>query len=361
MTPTESDRPDVAIRGTQVLRGLDLRFQDFEISWVGAYQPNGGLCFGSDDGRIKVTGADGRDGRTPVAIADSGEAINGVATAGQMMAVSTRCEMVLLDLNPDARGREPAKIYEGGAHGVVAAAGGLLAPLGPDGLLSMLPAYGPAHPMRVFEFLEMSINLVKVAHISGDAGADFFAGAARRDGVLSIRVGREGPIDFGNFAARDLDVVDVASLHSPGWPFAAVALGADGSFHFSRDLREAGPSRALRPGGLSGAAYTVLHSQGHLFLLTSQAFYTFPGLASRFLEGGPLDGPIRAHIWPIEAVDVSLAYDQVLVVIPDRVIAVPISELVEVRDAVPAIYLDSSSTPLPWNPPVMHRFRFAVA
>jgi len=352
MNPNPLDHPNVLLRGIQTLHGLHLRFPDFEVSWAGEYPPSGGLCFGSEDGRLRFADRDGRNGWLLDWIADSGEAINGVASVGRMMAVSTRSDVAFLDLNPHERGGESPKIYEGGAHGVIAtAAGGFVAPLGPDGLLSMMPAYGSAHPMRVSKFPGREINLVKLTRLSGDAQADYFGGAARRDGLLAVHMGEGGPIGSRYFTAPDLDIVDVCSMPSQEWPFAAVGLGADRSFHFCRNLPAEGPVWTLSFGALRGAAYTILHALGNLFLLTSEALYAFPGLACRFLEDDALNNPVRAHIWPIEAVDISLAHDQLFVVMPDRVIVVPVEELVEISGAAPSVDTSSTSIKIPWNPP----------
>ena len=62
----------------------------FEVSWAGGSPGQPGYWFGSDDGRVQFMSLDGAELIGPYAIAPSEEAVNGIAFAGGLMAVSTR-------------------------------------------------------------------------------------------------------------------------------------------------------------------------------------------------------------------------------------------------------------------------------
>jgi len=332
-------------------RGIPLLPFDFEVSWAGE-NADGGLCFGSEDGRVIVGEADGSGFLEPIKLVDSGESVNGVAFASQLLAVSTRCDVVFIDLKPRDQGGGTKTFYDGGTHGVLATSmGGVVAPLGPAGILSMRPSAGPIQPMKVSSPAQPGFNLTKLAHLSRDGHLDVFACAAGKNGVLAVNIGPDGPVDSRYFRAPGLDVADVTSLSSPDWPFAAVALGADHSLHFCRDLRTDVPLRNLSFEGLRGTAYSILQAKGHLFLLTSEALYAFPGLAARFLKDEPLAGAARAGIWPIRAVEAYVACERLLIVMPERVFEATIEEVVDLCEATPTTTLRSNLVETPWESP----------
>jgi hypothetical protein len=104
------------------------------ITWAGEFPGAPGflLCFGTEDGCLRF-GTPQRmiPGRNRVI--ESGEAINGVALAGDLMAISTRREVVLHKIDASGQTREVYR-YDGGAHGVIATPlGWIIAPLGVTG------------------------------------------------------------------------------------------------------------------------------------------------------------------------------------------------------------------------------------
>jgi hypothetical protein len=78
-----------------------------------------------------------------------------------------------------------------------------------------------------------------------------------------------------------------------------------------------------------GTAYRVLTSAGHLLLLTSTAFYVFPGLADQLLSGEPPESkPISVRRIPLEAVDANLVGSRwLLVVLPNEVLRIDLPVL----------------------------------
>ncbi len=269
--------------------GRRIHFEDFEISWAGENPLNGEIYLGSYDGRCKSF--DRPASSAP--LSPSGEAVNGMAFSAlpeTAVAVSTRSDVTFLV--PDGRGDWHRADYDGGAHGVIAtSSGGFIAPLGRNGLLTMKPVRGAGQILGRFQIdvAGNTINFYKLARCSGDGTKDLIVAAARKDGFAIIEVNAsEDRIELGlsHFLRNPgLDIVDICSLASPDWPRAVAWLGVDRSIHLSRDILQARPFKSLQIDGLRGKAYTVLHDRGHLFLLTSEAVYGFPDLASRFLSG----------------------------------------------------------------------------
>src|SRR5438128_1495905 len=113
---------------------------NFEVSWAGGSPGRPGYWFGSDEGQVQFTNLDGATTIGPYAIAPSEEAVNGIAFAGGLMAVSTRSDVTFLKVPEPGRWHIPRTIYHGGAHGVVSTHGGcIIAPMGRRGILLLDP------------------------------------------------------------------------------------------------------------------------------------------------------------------------------------------------------------------------------
>ena len=91
-----------------------IRLPDFDIAWVGGrprpWTP--GYCFGSDDGRVQFTGLDLRKEDEPYPVAPSEDAINGIAFAGDLMAVSTRSDVTFLNVPRRAKATSIAPSFK---------------------------------------------------------------------------------------------------------------------------------------------------------------------------------------------------------------------------------------------------------
>ncbi len=272
--------------------GKKIHFDDFEISWAGENPLTGEFWFGSDDGRYRTSNNSG-----PLdPVSPSGEAVNGIAFSSQGIAVTTRSDVGLIVLDDD--GLAHKAIFDGGAHGVIAtSSGGFVAPLGRNGLLTMKPIPGPEQILATSKVDDTRTNFYKLAHCTGDGKTDLIVGASRTEGLAIMELNSlEDRINPGrtHFLQKPgLDVVDVCSLNSSQWPRAVAWLGIDRSIYLSRDVLNVGPSKSIRISKLRGKAYSILHDRGHLFLLTSDAFYVFPDLVTRFLSGNLEGGSTR--------------------------------------------------------------------
>ncbi len=118
-------------KGQDSVEPCAISFETLEISCALASPWRPGFCFGSDDGRILFTSLDVAGTIGPFAIAPSKEAVNGIAFAGNLMAVSTRSDVTFLT-TPGADDVHPARtVFDGGSHGVVSTpAGCIIAPMG---------------------------------------------------------------------------------------------------------------------------------------------------------------------------------------------------------------------------------------
>jgi len=339
----------------QPIKGCQHQLVGEEFSWAGECPWTSGLCFGTYSGRLFMPLGSGQEVALPASIAV--DAINDVAFAGTLMAASTRGEVAVLRLNPSLgqieRLGEP---YEGGAHGITArAAGGFLAPLGPDGLLFLDAVAGPGLPLRarVGNVGRDALNFYKLASLCAFGGrGEVFASATRRDGLLIIVLdrGEVRPPILG-YHSPGLDIVDVCSLRSPRWPLAAAALGADRTILLSRNVFEDRP-QPLRLDGLKGKAYSLLCTQGHLFLLTRDGLAILPHLASRFLAGDPLDRPLRTWIMEGRSAEAFMAYDEIFLESGGEMVSFPIDLLAGDSQRFESLLGNPVLPDLPWEPPM---------
>ena len=81
---------------------------------------------------------------------------------------------------------------------------------------------------------------------------------------------------------KDLDIIDTCSLENS---LAVAALGKDGTILVFRDILKDRKPHLTKFKTIHGTAYRILHSRGHLFVLTSKGFYVLANLASSILAG----------------------------------------------------------------------------
>jgi hypothetical protein len=285
------------------------RFSGEELSWAGECPWTGGLCFGSETGKLLIPSPNQDE-------LDLGgnatDAINGVAFCGKWFGVSTRNEVLLFQrLSPEAK---PSLVhrFEGGAHGVVSTPSGVfVAPLGENGVLVLKPEDHAATKRMIIEsHAEKLINYYHLVHL-GAAGNEVFACAGRSDGILSIEGDWHRNVTIQPHPFVQRDVIDVCSLRSTQWPFAVAGLSRDGAIFLSRDLRMDSPTALTLPIS-QGTGYALASSGGHIFLLTDKAFYVLPHFGLRFLNGEALNRPVVAPEIPVSAAYLAVAYDRTL-------------------------------------------------
>lgn len=281
----------------------EIRFPDFDISWAGLALPwRDVFCFGSEDGRIRFAELDSPEGPDPIVVAVSREAINGVAFSGDMMAVSTRGEVVFWHMSDPSSEGFVTTTFVAGAHGVaVTPRGTFVAPLGIDGLLLKNPQSSDCLATTRIWPRGKTTYMYKLISVCSTSNPDreLLVCAARRDGVAIVSTELNGPGGHLNtLRSPGNDIVDVCHIGAIEAPRAVAAIGKDCSLHLIRDASSPGKPPTLRFDGLIGAAYRILSAHGHIFLLTSRMLYAFPGLASRFLNSERPDGYTTAWCSP---------------------------------------------------------------
>jgi hypothetical protein len=298
---------------------LHIRFNDFQVSWAGPHPFRPGFCFGSEDGQLLFTDENGGDvygGPTKGSI--SGEAINGVASWQNWLAISTRAEVNFVAIT----GIDSRQTFPGGAHGVIATPSGhFVAPLGRNGLMSLKPENSGKLTITISSGTEEEYsNLYRVICLPS-GGREVLACAMRRGGIGVTELGGDDTKHSMNTITFDgLDVVDVCAIGQDNDSLAVAALGKNGTLVLFRDVVNDKSPITMKYDHIKGTAYRLLSCRGHLFMLTSKGLHFFARLAERFLAGqsiGDTNTPVL--FMPMEAVDANLYLDRwLLVVIVDE-------------------------------------------
>ena len=319
---------------------------DFEVSWTGVGPGRPGYWFGSDDGRVQFRSLDGAESIGPNAIAPSEEAVNGIAFAGGLMAVSTRCDVTFLRLPAPRENQIPRTVFRGGTHGVASTHSGcFIAPMGRRGILLMDPRPETAQRVRILKPADEALYFYKVVSLASPDRGEILACAGRRGGFATMPLAGAGLENYGKkLRPVGVDFVDVAALNVDGSPFAVAALGLDCSIHFVGDLLGDQTTATLHMGSIKERAYRLLCAEGHVFMLTDKNLYAFQDLAVRFLRGEAINMTTTRSL-PLEAVDASLGPDRsLLIVMPDTVFHIEIDSLLARVDSVTGRPRDGSRT-----------------
>jgi hypothetical protein len=296
--------------------------EGFDVSWASGSPAGDAFCFGTEDGKLVLTGPEGAVRVAPAQALPSGEAVNGVAFSGRRIAVSSRAEVVSLNWTPDRLLMAPIPF---GAHGVITGAGGrFIASLGRKGILYWTPRDGAEQDLTRVGGDEdgMQFYCYRLASLQSPAGLEVLACAGRRGGVATLPfAGEQRTHTVGLLAFGGLDVVDVCPL-VPGEPsLAAAALGRDGTIIMFRDVLREHTPMTFKYESVKGVAYRLFCSGGNLFLLTSEALHVITGVAERILTGSKIEGPTPVLHVPMKAVDANPVGDRwVLIVTPEAVL-----------------------------------------
>jgi hypothetical protein len=165
---------------------------------------------------------------------------------------------------------------------------------------------------------EEGLYYYKVACLgTTDKNENVFACGCREGGVIALVLPSGG--EGGQVAVHarpssyreSYDIVDVSGLNSKSHPFAAIGLSIDNSLHFSPDILHQ-HFRTFRFRAISGTAYSVFASGGHIFILTSVSIYACVGLADRLLSGEDLGGGNAVSRLDVDVIEGFLAYGKYL-------------------------------------------------
>jgi hypothetical protein len=309
-----------------------IRFSDFDVSWAGEGPHMGWLCFGSEDGRLRMTTTEGLVGDVQSLAVESSEAVNGAAFLGRFWAMSTRSEVVLFTRPATKDEKYKRAVFPAGAHGVIATgAGQFVAPLGRTGLLVWKPELGDEQQPKICRPIGTQFYSFYRVFSLNAGPSELIVCASRSGGVTVAPISSlNGETEINSYTFPGQDVIDVCALDTGGGGPAVAALGCDCTLVFFRDVQRDNRPLTLKFNGVQGTAYNLFSARGHLFLLTSRGLYILRGLAKRFLNGEPVDSqPTAVSEIPLEAVDANLVHDRwLLVVVADHTLLYDVEQLV---------------------------------
>lgn len=287
----------VSDQGRSNVAFLEIPCPGFPITWAGCGRHDDEFCFGSEDGRLRFTTVDGDLIHETEVDQEHCEAVNGVAFGGNLIAVSSRSEIVFWD-----QSGAPAPVYCGG-HGVISTASGYFtAPLGPNGLMKVRAIAEDGEPFKRIRSRDELLDFYKVLSLDTVDG-EVLVCAVRKTGIATIEcVDTTDPPLLNLIVPHELDVIDVCSLATADAPRAAAGLCRDGTLLFFNDILDATSIVQRRFDEFRGTAYRVLSAKELVIVLTSRGFYVLPELVERMRQGQrPEALPI-----PLEAIDVNL-------------------------------------------------------
>jgi hypothetical protein len=312
------------------------RFPGEEITWAGENPWSKGFCFGTESGKILFLAEVGQSESEYEVIESEvcDEPVNDVAFWKDVVGVTTRSEVRIYRRAPSMGKLDIMSGLSSGAHGITATPRGLfLAPMGTGGLYCFDSKQGSQGTGWVEECPQVVRNYYKIVYLGESAGTEVFSCATRADGLARIQLDSTNTRRVSSLTAPSLDLIDVATPQAAKRPFAVVGLSVDRSLIFVRNILEfdqQNPER-LKLEELLGTPYSLMCARGHVFVLTSEEIVMLPHLGARFLDGQPLDAPLRAFHSPVQAVDAYVVGEKYLMIVMDE--GVRVSEILPTNTA----------------------------
>jgi hypothetical protein len=313
-------------------------------SWAGEDPLGDGFCIGSEDGAVALTDEAGKTVGELLAIAQSREAINGVAGFEGYFAASTRQEIAILEGLAQSDEQPVLRTIHCGAHGILAAScREFLAPLGHEGIMSIRPIEGAEPARQVYSVTDTSLNVYQLYEIPPLGRQQLFVAACRSQGVGLIDYSPETrALGFSAGNLANTDVLDVVPVGTSEYPHAIAALGLAGEVILCRDIvKQEAPILLKYSAQFAGRTYRILSACGHLIVLTSKAIYVLGNLAGRLTQPSfdESDSPIMTL--PMEAIDANICGNRwLLTVMHDYVGRYDVQQIHD-------LIADFASTPLP--------------
>jgi len=305
-----------------------LSFHGFEVCFAGSQDES--LVFGSEDGKLIFADRYGKKrADTAKSVSESEEAINGYAKIANCHAISTRHELTLI-WNLFNEGPISTSFVEHSVHGVIATANKIfVAPAGRSGLMFIKPSNEQQEQsVLLSNDSTKSLYFYSTIALLNATKEDVIVSAMRSGGVAagvlssdltSHRVQRISP--------KDIDVIDVCSLDNS---LAVAVLGKDGTILIFRDILKDRKPHQTKFKLIDGVAYRILHSHGHLFVLTSKGFFVLANLASMILSGKQKRDDITQILrLPMSAVDATVHMNRNIYIVNDsnEVLRLKVSEV----------------------------------
>lgn len=290
-----------------------------DLSWAGPSVKANGFCFGTEEGGLLLTDAEGVLIQKPILGATaSGEAVNGVAFDLGRMLVTTRDDArIWADWWKPRAAAQYGDIPAGG-HGVtVGRPGSFFLPLGTNGVMSVHHGRRPTYGTVLNVPNAHAINLYKCASFAPGT-RQVLAFAARLGGVAVTTYEEKRTLEFSAFKEVGCDFIDISPVALPGCTLAMCALTRDGRVFIYRNALDVKPGRTMwvmQCPNFTGVAYRVVSSGSFLFVLTSNKFHILhlsPTLTRGVLA---LPGRTRSTSCAVRAVDMNLVGDRWLLLL----------------------------------------------
>jgi len=298
------------------IEGLGRRILDKVITCAAIQPDTLDLYCGTEQGEcLRFLGGDPQLHR-PQGLKQADDAINGIAFAGDYLGLSTPSEVRIYRLEGD--GPVPVKhLFEGGAFGIQSTrTREFIAPLGPEGILLIDPAAKEEARMRIAKPSVRDLNFYRLTRLAMSGHKDIFACACRDDGLCVGGIERgshEIPLSCNSLGGKD--IVDVCSLNDPRFPYAVACVDRSNGVYLIQNLLVDGPIAYEPFQDLSGIAYTILASRGHLFVLTDTGLVIVPNFIAQFLEKRVAETSMDLLEFGIDASDMYLRSDRELIFI----------------------------------------------
>jgi hypothetical protein len=184
--------------GDESLNIRSIFLPNFEVSWAGVSPDRPGYWFGSEDGRVQFMSLDGAAAIGPYAIAPSGEAVNGIAFAGSLIVVSTRCDVTFLRAPEPGESHIARTVFHGGAHGVVSTHSGcIIAPMGRRGILLMDARPETTQGVRILKPADEGLYIYRIVSLASPDRGEILACAGRRGGFVTMPLAGLGLENYG--------------------------------------------------------------------------------------------------------------------------------------------------------------------
>jgi len=299
-----------------------------EISWATQCPWTGTHCFGTEDGEFFIPPDLVPDTRSSDGRVVSG-AINGIAFCDDVVAFASPEEVALWsrEKSDPPELRKLSSSFMGGAHGIIASPqGGFFATLADEGLLFLNVDRNQVVTTRVARHVSDSLYFDKMVSLVSQPAHEHFLCAARRDGLLAIKIENGTHKMTGihhSFGAHD--ITDVCRLNSPEFPLGAACLSrSHGIFVVPNVLSNDRPIE-VRDLGLKGTGYSLIAEKGHLFVLTDEHLVCMPNAVTRIAAHAALDPAI---IMPIRASEMFLIGAYIVVLADGDAHFIEIADLV---------------------------------
>jgi hypothetical protein len=298
-----------------------------EISWAGECPWTGTHCFGTEDGGFfmppDVPDTSSSEGRVVAG------AVNGVAFFDNVVAFSSPEEVTLWsrDRNDPPLLRKLDCSFTGGAHGITASPqGGFIATLADDGLLFLNVDRKEAVRTRIARHVSDSLYFYKIVPLVSQPAHELFLCAARRGGLLAIKVKNRTRKMTGihhSFGAHD--IIDVCPLNSPEYPLGAACLSHSGGIFIVPNVLSNDRPLQVRDPVLKGTGYSLVAVKSHLFVLTDEQLVCMPNALTRIAADARLDCSL---IMPISASEMFLIGAHIVVLADGEAHFIEIADLV---------------------------------